>query len=183
MNLIKSSNLYRDAYVPYLDCQMSVCVGVCMWPSSYKDGFDVMANISRHLHLAPALRPHAFGRAAQEFLQAADPCKTPFWILFGYNVAAKGWQQHYQLTECEGLPQFKRSADAFMRIAQQVDWTAWPELYRRILDGYRISFNVSKLLVAWKSIFFGGDTDSDVYQFLCFEFFKFRCVLHHSWCP
>ena len=65
-----------------------------MWSSSYKDGFAVMANISRHLHLAPALRPRAFGHAAQQFLQSADPCETPFWILFGYNVEHKGWAQH-----------------------------------------------------------------------------------------
>ena len=131
-------------------------MGVCMWSSSYKDGFDVMANISRHLNLAPALRPRAFGHAAQEFLQTADPCKTPFWILFGYNVEKKGWAQNYNLSECGELAQLKSSADEFTRIAGLVDWMDWPEFYRRILYGYRISFNVSKLLVVRESYFSQG---------------------------
>ena len=127
-----------------------------MWSSSYKDGFGVMANISRHLNLAPALRPRAFGHAAQEFLQTADPCKTPFWILFGYNVKEKGWEQQYSLSKCPECDQFTRSADEFTRIAGQVEWTEWPELYRRRLDSYRISFNVSKLLVVRESYFSQG---------------------------
>ena len=106
-----------------------------MSSSSSKDGFDVMANISRHLHLAPALRPRPFGAAGTEFLRSADPAKTPFWILFGYDVTTKSWQQYYRLSECTELPQFRRSAEEFTRIARQVDWNEWPELYRRTLDG------------------------------------------------
>ena len=94
-----------------------------------------MANISRHLHLAPALRPQAFGQAAQDFLRQADPTTTPFWILFGYDVKQKDWLQKYNLVGCEQLASFKRSAQEFTRIAQMVEWTAWPELYRRILNG------------------------------------------------
>ena len=127
-----------------------------MWSSSYKDGFAVMAKIHRNLHLPPALRPRAFGHAAQEFLQTADPCKTPFWILFGYNVKEKGWEQQYSLSKCPECDQFTRSADEFTRIAGQVEWTEWPELYRRRLDSYRISFNVSKLLVVRESYFSQG---------------------------
>ena len=94
-----------------------------------------MRKISRHLHVAPALRPRPFGDAAQEFLRSADPAKTPFWILFGYSVEKQNWLQYYQLADCPELPQYKRSAQEFARIASLVEWTQWPELYRRILDG------------------------------------------------
>ena len=108
-----------------------------MYVSSSKDGFEVMKNISDNLQLAPALRPPAFSDAAQEFLQEADPSKTPFWVLFGYDVEAKRWRHTYNLQASPELPQLQRSAREFTRIARMVDWASWPELYRRILDSIR----------------------------------------------
>ena len=108
-----------------------------MYVSSSKDGFEVMKNIADSLQLAPALRPPAFGDEAQEFLQEADPSKTPFWVLFGYDVEAKRWRHTYNLKASPELPQLQRSAREFTRIARMVDWASWPELYRRILDSIR----------------------------------------------
>ena len=108
-----------------------------MYVSSSKDGFEVMKNISDHLQLAPALRPPAFGDAAQEFLQEADPSKTPFWVLFGYDVEAKRWHHTYNLKNSPELQQLQKSAREFTRIARMADWTSWPELYRWILDSIR----------------------------------------------
>ena len=94
-----------------------------------------MANISRNLHLAPALRPQPFGQAAQDFLHQADPTTTPFWILFGYSAERKDWLSSYNLADCPQIGSFKRSAQEFTRIAQMVAWEQWPELFRRILNG------------------------------------------------
>ena len=92
-----------------------------------------MERIISTIHMAPALRQMPLSEAANNFLRSADPRKTPFWILFGYQIDEKVWRNNYALSTAPSLPNLRRSAQEFERISRMVRWQEWPDLFRRMI--------------------------------------------------
>ena len=119
--------------------------GVCAEIDSLMGSFFIylcVAHFVQQLRKQPAscdphqFRPRPMGKDTYDFLCSADPQKTPFWVLFGFILKTKTWNEHYQLRECPNLGGLQQSARDFMRISENLAWRAWPDPYRWRSQGH-----------------------------------------------